>query len=66
MQADGTEREAYSIPEVCLRTGLGRSSIYEEIKAKRLRSFTVGRRRLVRPSALREWLIVCERKGATR
>jgi excisionase family DNA binding protein len=48
---------AVSIPEACRLTGLGRSTIYEAIAEKSLKSLKVGRRRLILVEALREWLV---------
>ncbi len=47
---------AYSIPEVCEETGLGRSTIYEEIREGRLRARKCGRRTIVLPDDLTAWL----------
>jgi excisionase family DNA binding protein len=49
-------RYAYSIEEVTKLTGLGRSSIYEEIRDGRLRIRKAGRRSLVLPDDLKAWL----------
>lgn len=38
---------AISIQDSCRLTGLGRTTIYDLIRTGRLRSLTVGRRRLV-------------------
>ena len=46
----------YSIPEVMQSTGLSRSTIYQEIANGALKTFKVGRRRLVSPTALRAWI----------
>jgi excisionase family DNA binding protein len=43
----GDDREAVSIVEATRLTGLSRSTIYELIRAGRLRSVKVGRRRLI-------------------
>ena len=45
-----------AIPEICERTGLSRSSVYQEIRSGRLRSVTVGRRRLIPKAALEDWM----------
>ena len=49
-------RYALSIEEACKSTGVGRTLIYSEIKAGRLTTLKIGRRRLVPVSALRAWL----------
>ncbi len=46
---------ALSIKQTCAVTNLTPPTIYAEINAGRLRSFKVGRRRLVGLEALREW-----------
>ena len=49
-------RYALSIEEACRSAGVGKTLIYSEIKAKRLATLKIGRRRLVPVSALRAWL----------
>jgi excisionase family DNA binding protein len=44
-----------SIDDVMRSTGLSRQTVYNEINSGRLASFKVGRRRLIRPSALDSW-----------
>jgi excisionase family DNA binding protein len=44
-----------SVPEVCRQTSLGRSSIYKEIQAERLKVVKVGRRTLIPASELSAW-----------
>lgn len=50
-------RYALSIEEACKSTGVGRTLIYSEIKAGRLATLKIGRRRLVPVAALRAWLL---------
>lgn len=45
-----------SIDEASATLGLGRSLLYGEIQAGRLRSLTVGRRRLVPAAAIAEYI----------
>ena len=45
-----------SVDDVCALTGLGRTSIYGELRAGRLASVKVGRRRLVPRAALDAWI----------
>jgi excisionase family DNA binding protein len=52
-----------SIEEIVDATGLGRSSIYKEIAAGRLRTFKVGRRRFATPQALRQWAAAHEARA---
>lgn len=49
----------HSVAEVCRLTGLGRTTLYEEIRSKRLQSITVGRRRLTPRSAIDDWINGC-------
>ena len=52
---------ALSITAAVAATGISRSKLYEEIAAKRLRVAKVGRRTLITPAALGEWIARCER-----
>ena len=45
-----------SIKDIVARTGLSRSTIYEEMDSGRLRSVKVGRRRLITGSALIDYI----------
>jgi hypothetical protein len=47
---------AYTVPELQKATGLGRTIIYEEVKAGRLRLTKVGRRSIVCDQDARAWL----------
>ena len=49
------DRLAYTIDEFRKATGLGRSTIFEEIRAGRLKSVSVGRRRLIPRRAAEEY-----------
>lgn len=49
-------RYALSIDEACQKSGVGRTLIYQEIKAGRLATLRIGRRRLVPVTSLRAWL----------
>ena len=53
-----------SIADACRAAGIGRSMLYEEIAAGRLKTFKVGRRRLVSPRALQEWADAKQRAAA--
>lgn len=46
---------AFSIPEFAEAFKIGRSTVYELIEAGELKSFHVGRRRLVSFAAAAEW-----------
>jgi excisionase family DNA binding protein len=45
-----------SIKDIVVRTGLSRSTVYEEMSSGRLRSVKVGRRRLIPESALIDYI----------
>lgn len=53
--ADAPDR-LLSIPEAADLLGIGRSRLYDEIAAARVRSVKVGRRRLVPSSAIAEFV----------
>ena len=55
---------AVSVEDAAQRAGLGRTEIYRAIKSGNLKSLKIGKRRLVRVDALREWLIRHEQKSA--
>lgn len=52
------------IPEACLALGLGRSRFYQEVTTGRIRTVTVGRRRLVPVAALGEFIALLESEAA--
>ena len=47
---------AYTIAEFCMATGVGRSSVYLEIAAGRLKTIKVAGRRLILPQDGEAWL----------
>lgn len=49
-------KKLISIKEAVALTGLSHVTLYNEINAGRLKSLKVGRRRLIRPAALSEWI----------
>ena len=49
-------RRALSVDEFCERYGLGRSKVYEELKAGRLRGRKVGRRTIITEDDAENWL----------
>jgi excisionase family DNA binding protein len=59
-----TEPLAYGIPGATRATGLGRSLLYEEMRAGRLKSFLLGRRRLIDADDLKAWLRAYRDGGA--
>jgi excisionase family DNA binding protein len=56
--------EAVSVDEAARRVGLSRTLLYERIAAGDLPSVKIGKRRLVRLTALRAWLQRLERQPA--
>jgi|GEM_PF-630137 len=53
---DIAQKLAYSIDDITKQVGIGRSFLFEEIKAGRLLVKKAGRRTLVSDAALQEWL----------
>ena len=58
------EPEVVSVDEVCRRTDLGRSKVYQLIGDGTLPSLKVGKRRLVRLSTMRRVLASLEQAGS--
>jgi excisionase family DNA binding protein len=54
-------RYCYSIPETMEATGLSRQTLYNEINNGRLKTFKVGRRRMVSHAAIELWILLLER-----
>lgn len=63
MSATQQPRRLLSIKEAVEQTGLSHVTLYNEINAGRLKSLKVGRRRLIRPAALAEWIEQREREA---
>jgi excisionase family DNA binding protein len=51
------EKIGYSIEEAVLASSVGRSLIYEEIRAGNLRATKIGRRTVILADDLRAWLV---------
>ena len=47
---------AYTVPALCAAAGIGRSRLYEDVAAGRLRTFKLGTRTLIRAEDARRWL----------
>lgn len=47
---------SYGIAEVCRRSGFGKTFVYAEIEAGRLRTFKAGRRRMALHEDVAEWI----------
>jgi excisionase family DNA binding protein len=50
------EKRVFSVAEFCSRYGVGRTTAYAEIKAKRLHVVKAGKRTLVPADAAESWL----------
>jgi excisionase family DNA binding protein len=59
------EKRAFSIPEFCLLYGVCRTTVYEEIRAGRLRAVKVGRRTLILVDDAEAWLAALPTLGET-
>ena len=57
---------AVTVDEAARTVKISRPTIYTEINSGRLRSFTLGRRRLISVKALQEWIAAREREASTR
>lgn len=61
-----TAPELYTIADVMARLRLGRSVIFEELRAGRLRSVHRGRSRRIPSTAVAEYIALLEREEAER
>jgi excisionase family DNA binding protein len=55
---------AVRVEDAAKLIGIGRTEIYKAIKAGSLASLKIGKRRLIRVEALREWLAALEQRAA--
>ncbi|SFM99623.1 excisionase family DNA-binding protein [Methylobacterium pseudosasicola] len=51
-----TEKLCFTLTEACFSTGLGRSTIYQLVKDKKLRAIKAGNRTLIPADSLRSYL----------
>lgn len=51
-----TEKVAFDISEFCKAFGVGRSFVYEELAAGRLKAKKIGRKNLITKADAEEWL----------
>ncbi|MCJ2092210.1 MULTISPECIES: excisionase family DNA-binding protein [unclassified Methylobacterium] len=51
-----TEKLCFTLMEACFSTGLGRSTIYQLVKDKKLRAIKAGNRTLIPADSLRSYL----------
>jgi excisionase family DNA binding protein len=54
----------HSVEDFIKTSGLSRATVYKEINEGRLRTFKVGRRRLISEQARRDWIIQSEARTA--
>lgn len=50
-----SRKRGFSIEDVAVMYGLSRQKVYDEVNAGRLKSFKVGKRRIIALSALEQW-----------
>ena len=62
---DGTPR-LYRIPDAMRLLGMGRSTIYEQLRVGRLRSVHQGRACLIPSTAIADYIALLEREEAER
>lgn len=60
------QRLAHTIPQAAEIANTGRTTLYEQIKKKRLRVVKIGRKTLIRDDELRRWLAQCEAEANPR
>jgi excisionase family DNA binding protein len=58
-----TAPEALSVEQAASAAGVSRTFLYERISSGELPSIKAGKRRLVRPDALRRWLASLETRA---
>ena len=49
-------RTAFSVAEVCARTGIGRDTIYDAVRTRKLAARKIGRRLIITERALHRFL----------
>jgi excisionase family DNA binding protein len=54
------ERLAVSVEDAAAMAGIGRTTLYDAMGSGSLRSLKIGKRRLIRLDALREWIAAHE------
>jgi len=59
------ERLSYTTDEACAATGLNRNAFYTAIAKNQIRTFKVGRRRMVSDRALREFIETKEKEATS-
>ncbi len=59
------ERLSYTTDEACTVTGLNRNALYRAMNAGLLKTFKVGKRRMVSARALREFIEAREKESSS-
>ncbi|HHA2716050.1 hypothetical protein A7X76_13875 [Stenotrophomonas maltophilia] len=59
------ERLSYNVEEALAATGLNRNAFYRAINTAEIKTFKVGRRRMVSASALRDFIAAKEREATS-
>lgn len=59
------ERLSYNVEEACAVTGLNRNALYRAIAANAIKTFKVGKRRMVSARALREFIESLEKEASS-
>jgi excisionase family DNA binding protein len=60
---EANQKQLYRIVDAMVVLSLGRSVIYEQIRAGRLRSVNQGRTRLIPASAIKEYIALLEQEA---
>jgi excisionase family DNA binding protein len=66
VMSNETQPLAHSIEQACRRTGVGRSTLYQEIKNGALEVCKVGDRTLIEDDELKRWLSTKRQRQASR
>ena len=61
--SDVSRKQLYGVKDAMVILSLGRTALYEQIRAGRLRSVMEGRRRLIPASAIADYIALLEREA---
>ena len=59
------EKLSYNVDEALAATGLNRNALYRAISANQIKTFKVGKRRMVSARALREFIEAREKEASS-
>jgi len=62
---ESPDRLSYNVEEALAATGLNRNAFYRAISTDQIKTFKVGKRRMVSARALREFIEAKERESST-